>query len=157
MKIAVLYDSKFVNTKQLAEYMVDKIQAGGHEAQVFRTKKTKPKELLTFQPKALLVGGPTHMGKPALTLVRYIKKLGKLGSSSKIHKAAVFYCYTGNNVCKIIQTHISGVFPEIEIFGKTLPIRTGGQNAENWKEVSLEEDWKDKTGSFISEFLNYLF
>ena len=52
MKIAVLYDSKFGNTKQLAEYMVDKIQAGGHEAQVFRTKKTKPKELLTFQPKA---------------------------------------------------------------------------------------------------------
>jgi len=156
MKIAILYDSKFGNTKQLAEFMADKIQVGGHNVQLFRTKKTKPKELLAFQPDAILVGGPTHMGKPALTLGRYIKKLGKLGQSSTIHKAAIFNCYSGNDVCKIIQMQISEVFPNIEIFEKTLPIRTGGENGENWKEISLQKDWKEQAGSFISEYLHIL-
>jgi len=63
LKIAILYDSKYGNTKKLAEFMAEQLQEGGHEALLFRTKKTKPTELFIFQPEALLVGGPTHIGK----------------------------------------------------------------------------------------------
>ncbi|MFX1476727.1 MAG: flavodoxin domain-containing protein [Promethearchaeota archaeon] len=156
MKIAILFDSKYGNTKTLAEFMAEKMQARGHEVRLFRTKKTKPKELIEFQPMALLVGGPTHMGKPALTLGRYIKKLGKLGQSSPIHNAAVFNCYTGNIVCNIIQDQLSKALPQIEIFEKSLPIRTGGQNGEIWKEVALQNNWKEEANSFISAFLIFL-
>jgi len=156
LKIAILYDSKYGNTKQLAEFMAEQLQEGGHEALLFRTKKTKPAELLACQPEALLVGGPTHMGKPALTLGKYIKKLGKLGQTSTIHKAAVFNCYTGDIVCDAIKNLISDALPQIEIVEKCLPIRTGGENAELWKEVALQNNWKEETSNFISNFLTVL-
>ena len=156
LKIAILYDSKYGNTKQLAEFMAEKIKSSGNEVHLFRTKKSKPKELLAFQPEALLVGGPTHMGKPALTLGRYIKKLGKNVPSSTINKAAVFNCYTGDIVCNIIQNQVSEVLPQIEFLEKSLPIRTGGENAELWKEVALQNNWEEETSNFVSDFLNFL-
>ncbi|MFX1277257.1 MAG: hypothetical protein ACFFAT_19715 [Promethearchaeota archaeon] len=96
------------------------------------------------------------MGKPALTLGRYIKKLGKMGHSSTIRKAAVFNCYTGNDVCKIIQKQIFEALPHIEIFEGSLPIRTGSGNGENWKEIALQNDWKELAGAFISNFSTIL-
>ncbi len=156
LKIAILFDSKYGNTKKLAEFMAEKMQTNGYEVRLFRTKKTKAKELLAYQPEAILVGGPTHMGKPALKLVRYIKKLGKNGLSSTIHKAAVFNCYTGDIVCSIIQNQISNALPQIEILEKALPIRTGGENADLWKEVALQKNWEEETSNFLSAFLSYL-
>ncbi|TFG26197.1 MAG: hypothetical protein EU532_10455 [Promethearchaeota archaeon] len=156
MKIAILYDSKYGNTKRLAEFMAEKIQAAGHKVQLLRTTKTKPAKLLTFQPEAILVGGPTHWGRPARTLSKYIKKLGKLGDPSNIHKAAVFNCNTGDDVCKMIQNQISDALPQIEIFEKFLPVRTGGQNGTNWKQVSLPKNWEEEVSSFLSAFLTFL-
>jgi flavodoxin len=156
MKIAILYDSKYGNTKQLAEFLAEKIQAGGHEVQLFRTTKTKPAELLAFQPAAILLGGPTHWGRPARTLSKYIKKLGKLEDPSNIHKAAVFNCNTGDDVCKTIQNQISDALPKIEIFEKSLSIRTGGQNEDKWKEISLPNNWEEDVKRFLSVFLNFL-
>lgn len=147
MKIAILYDSKYGNTKQLAEFLEEKIQSRGYEVQLFRTTKAKPKDLIAFQPGAILVGGPTHWGKPARTLSKYIKKLGKFEHKSNIHKAAVFNCHTGDDVCKTIQNRISDALPQIEVFEKSLPIRTGSKNGTNWKE---------EASVFISAFLNFL-
>ena len=156
MKIAILYDSKFGNTKQLAEFMAELIKAGGHEVQLFRTTKTKPAKLFAFQPEAILVGGPTHWGRPARTLSKYIKKLGKLGDPSNIHKAAVFNCNTGDDVCKTIQNQISDALPQVEILEKSLPVHTGGQNGKNWKEIALPNNWKEDASSFLSAFLIFL-
>jgi flavorubredoxin len=156
MKIAILYDSKFGNTKQLAEFMAEKMQGGGNEVQLFRTTQTKPAELLAFQPAAILVGGPTHWGRPARTLSKYIKKLGKLGHPSNIRKAAVFNCNTGNDVCKNIQNQISDALPQIEIFEKFLSLRTGGQNETDWKQAALPNNWREDTSIFFSAFLHFL-
>ena len=154
MKIAILYDSKYGNTKQLAEFLAEKLQTGGHEVQLFRTTKTKPPELLAFQPVAILVGGPTHLGKPARTLSKYIKKLVKLGHKSTIHKAAVFNCHTGNDICKIIQEQISDALPQIEIFEKSLPVDR--RLVDNWKKVILPDGWKENASNFLSAFLTFL-
>lgn len=154
MKIAILYDSKYGNTKQVAEFLVEKMQASGYEVRLFRTTASKPADLLAFQPEAILVGGPTHMHKPARTLSQYIKKLGKLGHQSPIQKAAVFNCYTIDNVCKIIHDQISDAFPKIEMFEKSLPIDR--KAVDNWKEVILPNNWKEDATSFLSTFINFL-
>ena len=156
MKIAILYDSKYGNTKRLAEFLAEKIQAAGHTIQLFRTTKTKPAKLFAFRPEAILVGGPTHWGRPARTLSKYIKKLGKLGDPSNIHKAAVFNCNTGDDVCKTIQNQISDGLPQIKIFKKSLSLRTGSPNGTNWKEVALPKNWKEETNNFLSAFLSFL-
>lgn len=154
MKIAILFDSKYGNTKQIAEFLAEKLQAGGYTVQLFRTTKTKPADLLAFQPEALLVGGPTHMHKPARALSQYIKKLGKLGHQSPIFKAAVFNCYTVDNVCKTIQDQISDAFPQIKICEKSLPVDR--KLVDNWKEVVLPNNWQEDAISFLSAFLNFL-
>lgn len=154
MKIAILYDSKYGNTKLLAGFLAEKMQAGGHEVQLFRTTKTKPAEVLAFQPVAILVGGPTHFGKPTRTLSKYIKKLGKIGRSSTIHNAAIFNCHTGNDVCKTIQNQISDALPQIEIFEKILSVDR--RLVDNWKEIVLPNNWKEDASSFLSAFLTSL-
>lgn len=154
MKIAILYDSKYGNTKQVAEFLAEKIQDDGHEVQLFRTTETKPAELLAFQPEAILVGGPTHMHKPARTLSQYIKKLGKFGHQSTIQKAAVFNCYTGDDVCKMIQNQISDALPQIEICEKCFPVDR--KLVDNWKEVVLPDNWQEDASSFLSAFLTFL-
>ena len=154
MKIAILYDSKYGNTKQVAEFLAEKMRAGGYEVQLFRTTETKPAELLAFQPEAILVGGPTHMHKPARTLSQYINKLGKLGPQSSIQKAAVFNCYTIDNVCRTIQDQISKALPQIKICEKCFPVDR--KLVDNWKEVVLPDNWKEAATEFLSAFLIFL-
>lgn len=78
MKIAILYHTKFGNTEHISEFMAEKMRVGGHEVRIFKIKKTKPSEIISFQPEAIVVGSPTHFGKPARTLGKFIKKLGKI-------------------------------------------------------------------------------
>jgi flavodoxin len=150
MKIAILYDSMFGNTKQLAEFLAEEIQDGNHQIQLFRTKETKPGELLAFQPMAILVGGPTHIGNPARTLGKYIQNLGKLGKEAGIHKAAVFNCNNGTDVCKKIEQKLIKTFPKLALFEKTLPIKTGGQKGP------LPDNWKEDASAFTSAFLAFI-
>ncbi len=154
MKIAILYHSKYGNTQQIAEFLGQEIQAGGHEVQLFRTKKTEPVEVIAFQPEAILVGGPTHFGKPA-GLGKFLKKLGKHENQLSIRIAAVFNCYTGDIVCEMIENQISDTFPQIQIFEKSLPICTSA-DGENWKELALPSNWKQVASNFLSTFLNSL-
>ena len=154
MKIGIIYDSKYGNTKLVAEFLAEKIQDAGHEVQLFRTKKTKPAELLAFQPEAILVGGPTHFGKPTRTLAKYIAKIGKLGHSTIIDKAAVFNCHIGDDVCKNIQNLISDALPQIKVFEKSLPVDR--RLIDNWKDVALPENWEEDASSFLSALLHFL-
>ncbi len=154
MKIGILYDSKYGNTKHVSEFLAEKMQASGHEVPLFRTKQPKPAELLAFQPDAILVGGPTHFGKPTRTLRKYIAKLGKLGHSAIIHKAAVFNCHIGDDVCENIQNLISAALPQIKIFEKSLPVDR--KLVDNWKEVVLPENWQGDAITFLSAFFSFL-
>ncbi len=156
MKIAILYHSKFGNTKELAIYLAQKVKEKGHEIQLFRTTENKPKTLFEFDPDAMLVGGPTQFGKPVRKLSNYIKKLGKIVQKTSIEKAAVFNCYTSDDVTKIIQEQIADAFPKIKLMEKTLPILTGDGTGENWNKVMLQEKWEEEASSFISDFLVFL-
>ena len=150
MKVAVLYDSKFGNTKQVAEFLAEKMQANNHQVRLFRTTETEPQDLLAFQPVAILVGGPTHIGNPARTLGKFLKNLGKAGQETTIRKAAVFNCNNGTSVCKKIESQISKVLPKIKIFEKALPVQTGGQRGP------LPDNWKEDANVFISAFLTFI-
>ncbi|UYP46047.1 hypothetical protein NEF87_002332 [Candidatus Lokiarchaeum ossiferum] len=156
MKIAILYDSKFGNTKKIAEFLATEGRTAGHETQLFRTTKTKASAINTFQPEAIMVGGPTHFGKPTSTLIKYVKKLGKIEHSSTIRKAAVFNCYTGEEVTKAMKGQISDSLPNIELLDQVFPVLTGDQTGDNWNKIFLPPNWKGDAKSFLSAFLNFL-
>lgn len=154
MKVAILYDTKFGNTKKLAEILAEGLDSGGHEVQLFRTKQTEPQDLLAFDAEAILVGGPTHGFAPAWTLRKYLKKLKKLikkGSPSAVKKAAAFNCNTFKDVCHGIQKKIVAAFPNIQVSDKTLPLNVGSLKGENW-----DANWEEKVKDFISEFLAFI-
>ncbi|NHI92327.1 MAG: hypothetical protein EAX96_07470 [Candidatus Lokiarchaeota archaeon] len=148
MKIAVLYDSKYGNTKQVAEFLADKMQVNNNQIRLFRTKESKPKDLLSFQPEIMLVGGPTHFGKPTRTLKKYIKSLGKSRPNNTFYKVAVFNCNIGGDICKLIEAELVDVFPKVEIFKYSLPITVCGMQGP------LPDNWKEDATNFISAFLN---
>ena len=153
MKIAIIYDSKYGNTKQLAEFIADSIRSSGHEVRLYRTRRSKAKDLLAFEPEALLVGGPTHMGGPARALGKYLKKIGKKikkRPSVEIKKTGIFNCYVENIVCDKIKDKISDCFPDIKIYEKFLPIKVGGMKGP------LLNNWKDQARFFIDGFLSFL-
>ncbi len=153
MKIALLYDSKFGNTKQLAEFLADQLVSNGYDVQTFRTKKTIPLDLLNFEPEVILVGSPTHGPGPALTLRKYLKNIGKLikaGTPSNIKKAAVFNCNCGRNVCEDIACRVQEILPQLEIYEIHLPIKVGGIRGP------LPATWQTQALEFISGFLSFL-
>ena len=152
MKIAVLYDSKYGNTKKLGEFLAEKAKASGYEVKLFRTKETRPEDVLSFGPEVILVGSPTHVGGPTRTLGKYIKKVGKLiKAETVIKKAGVFNCNNADDVCEKISNNVTKNFPDIQIYDKTLPVNTGTMKGENW-----EENWEIKANEFIQGFLSFL-
>lgn len=152
MKVAILYDTKFGNTKKLADLLADGLV--GHEVQLFRTTETEPQDLLAFNSEAILVGGPTHGFTPARTLTKYMKSLKKLikkGTPSTVKKGAAFNCNIFKDVSHKIQKKMIAAFPNIQVFDKTLPLSVGGLKGGNW-----EANWEEKVKDFISEFLAFI-
>ena len=153
MKIAILYDSKFGNTKQVTEFLADQLNSSGYEVKSFRTKKTVPSELVAFEPEAILVGSPTHGKAPARTLKKYLKKLAKLlkeSSSVKIKKGATFNCFGGDNVCHQIAEKVREAIPNIELHDTSLPLQVLG-----WK-GPLPNNWMDLATTFLKGLLPFL-
>ena len=153
MKVAVLFDSKYGNTKQLAEFLAEQLGSSGHEVKNFRTKETEPADLLAFEPEAILVGAPTHVGSPARTLGKYIKKIGKLieeGKSANVKKAATFNCNNGDDVCHKIEKKVSEAIPNIELYDNSLPVQTDGMKGP------LPANWKDLAITFIKGLESFL-
>lgn len=153
MKVAVLFDSKYGNTKQLAEFLAEQLGSSDHEVKTFRTKETEPIDLLAFEPEAILFGAPTHVGSPARTLGKFIRKIGKLieeGTSANVKKAATFNCNNGDDVCHKIAKKVSEAIPKIELYNNSLPVQTGGMKGP------LPANWKDLAITFIKGLESFL-
>ncbi len=90
--VLVVYDSKYGNTKLVADKIVEGLkQVEGIESTSVYAKTVKPEKMADFD--ALLVGGPNHMGKPSRTIRRFVDELAKADLARK--KVAVFDTYFG--------------------------------------------------------------
>jgi menaquinone-dependent protoporphyrinogen IX oxidase len=90
MKVFVVYDTKYGNTKLVAEKIAEGIrQADGIETTTSDVKDVRVETVAGYD--ALLMGGPVHFGSPSRTITKFIDKLGKLDLKDK--PAAVFDTY----------------------------------------------------------------
>jgi len=91
-KVFVVYDSKYGNTKCVAEKIVEGIkEVEGIKYSISYVKQIKPEELADFD--AILIGAPNHMGKPSRTIRKFVDDLAKLDAKAK--QFAVFDTYYG--------------------------------------------------------------
>jgi flavorubredoxin len=92
-KIFIAYDTKYGNTKLVAE----KILEGIKEVEELETAIGYVKEIdieKMAEYDALILGAPNHMGRPSQTMKKFVNKLTELNLKAKY--IAIFGTYSGN-------------------------------------------------------------
>lgn len=82
VKIFVVYDTKYGNTKLVAEKIVEGMrEVEGIETAIADVKEVNFEEVANSD--AVLIGSPNHVGRPAHSIEAFIDKLGKLNLKTK--------------------------------------------------------------------------
>ncbi|UCF12686.1 MAG: FprA family A-type flavoprotein [Thermoplasmatales archaeon] len=100
MKAIVVYDSKYGNTKIVAEKIVEGIsEAGEVDATLNRISEVDIKKIPDYD--IILVGSPNHMGGPTRSVKKFIDGLKKLEMKEKY--IAIFDTYMGGDFEKAVK------------------------------------------------------
>jgi flavodoxin len=124
--VLVVYDTKYGNTKLVAEKIVEGLnEVKGIDTTISDVKDTDPKTATDYD--AILIGSPTHFGGPVRGINKFIDKLGKLDLKAK--QAAVFDTYLGEDFEKSVkkmETRIHEKAPTLKLITPGLSIRVDG-------------------------------
>jgi flavorubredoxin len=92
MKVFVIYDSKYGNTKIAAENILEGIkQVEEIEVAIGHVKEVDLQRLFSYD--TLILGAPNHMASPSRTMKKFVEKLIEL--DLKARNVAVFGTYSG--------------------------------------------------------------
>ncbi len=126
MKVFVVYDTKYGNTKLVAEKIVEVLrEVKGIETAISDVESIDLEKVA--DSNAILMGAPNHLGSPARTIRKFIDKLGKLDLTTKW--VAVFYTYLGKDfeqAMKKMEKRIGEKVPSLKIMTPGLSIRVDG-------------------------------
>ncbi len=99
-KVIVVYESKYGNTRQVAEAIIEGInEIQRIEAVLKEPKHVEPTEVLDYD--VILIGSPNHFGGPTRGIKKFIDKLGKLPLKEKMF--AVFDTYIKGDFEKAVK------------------------------------------------------
>ena len=125
-KVIVVYESKYGNTKLVAETIIDGLrEVSGIETVLSEVSEVDLNQLVGFD--VILVGSPNHMGMATRGIRKFIDKLGKLNLEGKL--AAVFDTYLGGDFEKAVkkmEKQIRGEVPGLKLAAPGLSIRVEG-------------------------------
>ena len=126
VKVFVVYDTKYGNTKLVAEKIAEGMkEVEGIDTDIGDVEDTDPEQTATFD--AILVGSPNHFGGPVGGIKRFIDKLGKIDLESK--SIAVFDTYEGGDYAKAVkkmEKRISEKVPALKLITPGLSIKVDG-------------------------------
>lgn len=126
VKVLVVYDTKYGNTKLVAEKIVEgMMEVEGIETAISDVEEVDLEKVA--RSDAILIGAPNHMGGPARSIRKFIDKLGNLDLKAKW--AAVFDTYLGGDfekAMKKMEKRIREKVPELKLTIPGLSIRVGG-------------------------------
>ncbi len=91
-KVIVVYESRYGNTKLVAETITEEMnKIEGIETVVKELRNVDPDKITDYD--AILIGSPNHYGGPTMGIKEFIERLGKLDLEGKLY--AVFDTYLG--------------------------------------------------------------
>ena len=125
-KVLVVYESKWGNTKTVAETIVEGInQIPGIETTINKLKEVKPDRIIEFD--TILIGSPNHIGNATGGIRKFINKLGKLQLKGK---CIAFFdtCLGGDyeRAVKKMEKQATAKLPGVELLVPGLSIRVKG-------------------------------
>jgi len=125
-KVFVVYDTKYGNTKLVAEKIVEGMrEVEGIETAIGDVEEVNLGNLADSD--VILIGSPNHMGGPARGIKKLIDKLGKLDLKAKW--VAVFDTYLGEDfekATKKMEKRIGEKVPGLKLITSGLSIRVEG-------------------------------
>lgn len=126
VKVFVVYDTKYGNTKLVAEKIVEGMKEIKRIEIVISDAEEVDLERIA-DCDAILIGSPNHWGGPSRTIRKFIDKLGKLGLKAKWF--AVFDTYIKEDFEKAVkkmEKRIGEKAPSLKLITSGLSIRVGG-------------------------------
>lgn len=125
-KVIVVYESKYGNTKLVAEKIIEGTrQVEGIETVLSELKEVNLENIPAYD--AILVGSPNHFGGPTRSVKKFIDKLGKLPLKGKLF--AVFDTYIRKDFEKAVkkmEKRINEKVPELKQTASGLSIKVQG-------------------------------
>jgi len=125
-KVIVVYESKYGNTKLVAEKIIEGMrQVEGIETVLSELKEVNLEKIPAYD--AILVGCPNHFGEPTRSVKKFIDKLGKIRLKGKLF--AVFDTYIGKDFEKAVkkmEKRINEKVPELKQIAPGLSIKVQG-------------------------------
>jgi len=122
-KVIVVYESKYGNTKLVAETIIEGMsEVEGTETALRELKEVNLDNIIEYD--AILVGSPNHFGGPTRSIKKFIDKLGKLPLKGK--KFAVFDTYIKGDFEKAVkkmEKRINEKAPELKQIAPGLSIK----------------------------------
>jgi flavodoxin len=125
MKVYVVYDTKYGNTKLVAEKIVEGIrEAEGIDTAISDVKDVKFLEVANSD--VLLIGSPNHFDGPARGIDAFIDKLGKL--DKKMKWVAVFDTHLAEDkgAHTKMEQRIGEKIPGLKLITPSLSIKVDG-------------------------------
>ena len=125
-RVITIYESKYGNTKLVAETIVEGIkEVSSIETVLSELKDVDLNKLVKFD--VILVGSPNHMGGATRGIKKFIDSLGKLNLEGQL--VAVFDTYLGGDFEKAVkkmEKQISEKVPKLKLAAPGLSIRVKG-------------------------------
>jgi len=128
MKVFIVYDSKYGNTKLAGEKILEGIKASGtFETNISYIKDVGPQKLASYD--VIVIGAPNHMGAPSRAMKKFISKLPEFNLDAKY--VAVFGTYAGkersvDRAVKKLEQMVKKSLPNANMISPTLSIRVNG-------------------------------
>jgi len=127
VKVFVVYDTKYGNTKLVAEKIVEGMkEVEGIETAISDVEEVNLENVADYD--AILIGSPNHIGGPVRVIKKLIDKLGKLDLKTKW--IAVFDTNLGGNqlekAVKKMEKRISEKILGLKLIVPGLSIKVGG-------------------------------
>jgi len=127
VKAIVIYESKYGNTKRVAEAIVEGIrEVQGVETVLNELEKVDFNKIAEYD--VILIGSPNHYGGPTENVWEFIDKLEKLNLDGK--RFAVFDTYLGKGffekAAKKMEKRINEKVPGLKQIGPMLSIAVQG-------------------------------
>lgn len=127
-KVFVVYDTKYGNTKLVAESILEGIRdVEKIEAAIGSVKEVDVEKVADFD--LIVLGAPNHMGRPSRTMKKFVDRLAELNLKSKY--VAVFGTYAGkirtlDRAVKKLEKIVEKKLPSLNLISPSLSIRVNG-------------------------------
>ena len=128
VKVLVIYDSKYGNTKLAAESILKGIrEVEGIEAAIGYVKEIDIGKLADYD--VIVLGAPNHMGRPSQTIKKFVNRLAELDLKAK--NVAIFGTYAGkerdpDRAVKKLEKMAEKKLTNLRLISPSLSIRVHG-------------------------------